>query len=307
MRSPASVCQLSYIRTALLLIPILLQRGQLQQPPESIPTWMLCNALKPVISQNARVEVLQGWSLLGDFREGLKWLCKRKCTDEEITRRDGSVQLWIHKNHIVSGENIWSVEIRGLFFNPSIEDLNKNDIFNNKNNQDPRQSDVISKNYSSSCVCDGEMEKKSGPGIRRKSVSFADDVIVYLYDKDSPAHNLHPEPDNTTSSSSNLLSEILFDNNGLEWEDDFLALEKNCHLHNHPKSCPFSLPTQNWTIPKPKTCINEVWLIRYSGAEEKEESCQHHSLCSHIHTHTGAHTLFKDSPLATSGAGSKHL
>lgn len=86
-------------------------------------------------------------------------------------------------------------------------------------------------------------------------MSFADDVIVYLYDKvilmDGPTDESHLE------SSSSLISDILFDDNGLEWEDDFLALEKNCPSHSCPESRRLTspLPTQNWTVNMPKSFV----------------------------------------------------
>ncbi|KAJ0044256.1 hypothetical protein NL108_003948 [Boleophthalmus pectinirostris] len=311
-----------------------------------------------------------GGACLVISQDGVDWFCKKRCTDENITKRDGNVQLWISKNHMDSGESellsfyclhdsgsgwtnkgttqftvcsvpaldscgnqhaftlpfinsayaeqspwtdlpktpdnvnyitknlncspkervvilykdnflanlisdainchdIWPVEITGPFLNADIEDVNRPDIFKTRNTQS-HSDNVINKNYSDSFIYDGEMEKKSGLRHRRKSVSFADDVMVYLYDKDSPADKFHPEPDNTTSSSSNL-SEIFFDNNGLEWEDEFLALE-NCHLHNHKESCPFSssLPTQNWTIPKPKHLSQSCLFLTHVNESDLE-------------------------------------
>ncbi|KAJ0015785.1 hypothetical protein NQD34_014075 [Periophthalmus magnuspinnatus] len=310
----------------------------------------------------------RGGACLVISQDGLDSFCKRKCTDEEITKRDGSVQLWISKNHMVSDESellsfysphdsgsSWSnkgkkqstvcplptldscrnhhaltplpfinstyadlpsttdnvnyftknlnrnpkerivilykdnfvaklisdaiycrdvlpMEITQPFLNTNIEDANRPDIFKkNKNNNQSLSDNVIDKDYCGNCICDGELEKKSGPGTRRKSVSFADDVIVYLYDKDSPAGKLHPEPDNSRSSTFNL-SEILFDDNGLEWEDDFSALEKNCHPHKYPESCPFSasLPTQKWTIPKPKSLPQSCLFLTHVNESDLE-------------------------------------
>ncbi|XP_074476321.1 uncharacterized protein LOC141758629 [Sebastes fasciatus] len=68
---------------------------------------------------------------------------------------------------------------------------------------------------------------------RRKSVSFDDDVMVYLFDQESPTVELHSEA--CTSPP-----DVTLEDSGLEWEDDFSALEKNCHFPQHAPS----LPTQ---------------------------------------------------------------
>ncbi|XP_068161424.1 uncharacterized protein [Antennarius striatus] len=60
---------------------------------------------------------------------------------------------------------------------------------------------------------------------KRMSVSFDDDVIVYLFDKESPIVELHTGP--CTSLLSNFSCKDTSENPGLEWEDDFSTLEKS--------------------------------------------------------------------------------
>ncbi|XP_042364282.1 uncharacterized protein LOC121959151 isoform X2 [Plectropomus leopardus] len=64
---------------------------------------------------------------------------------------------------------------------------------------------------------------------KRKSVSFDDDVMVYLFDQDSPTMELHPE------ACTVLPEDTLEEDSGLEWDDDFSVLEKinnSCHFHS---------------------------------------------------------------------------
>ncbi|XP_067344290.1 uncharacterized protein [Channa argus] len=90
----------------------------------------------------------------------------------------------------------------------------------------------------------------------RKSVSFDDDVRVYLFDQESPTVELHSEPCTSVPNSYSCpLPDVTLEDNGLEWEDDFSALEKNCHFQcvRHSKDYTFSLPTQRWmSLPRPE-------------------------------------------------------
>ncbi|KAG7226422.1 hypothetical protein INR49_013834 [Caranx melampygus] len=83
----------------------------------------------------------------------------------------------------------------------------------------------------------------------RKSVSFDDDVTVYLFDQETPTVELHSEPcTSLPSSSSCTLPDVTLDYSGLEWEDDFSTLEKNCHYRcvGRSRHHDLSLPTQSW-------------------------------------------------------------
>ncbi|CAL9698869.1 unnamed protein product [Knipowitschia caucasica] len=142
--------------------------------------------------------------------------------------------------------------------NEDVEHLKTPDVPKNKNNN---LNHVI--NNDNSDICE-EVKIKPRLKIRRKSVSFADDVIVYLYDKDSPTVRMDPD----SSSSSNPLTEVLHDDNSLEWEDDFLALEKNCHPQTHLE--PFTFRSANATIPKRQSLVlsqNCLFLTHISEAD----------------------------------------
>ncbi|XP_059180882.1 uncharacterized protein LOC131959683 isoform X2 [Centropristis striata] len=89
----------------------------------------------------------------------------------------------------------------------------------------------------------------SGREKKRKSVSFDDDVMVYLFDQESPTMELHSE-------ACTPLPDVTLEDSGLEWDDDFSALEKNCHFQQYT----LSLPTQSSTALSrrsflPQTCL----------------------------------------------------
>lgn len=153
----------------------------------------------------------------------------------------------------------WPVWITGRCVNNNIEDVfkavdpDRSNLSTSKDHQDHSQTYVIHKEQTDSYIKEDGLttEERSG-GVRRKSVSFADDVIVYLFDKDSPTEVPR------LMSSSSVCSDNLFDDNGLEWEDDFLALEMNRQTLGRPKHWrrPTSpLPTQNWTLNMPKSFV----------------------------------------------------
>ncbi|XP_026207157.1 class A basic helix-loop-helix protein 15 isoform X1 [Anabas testudineus] len=83
-----------------------------------------------------------------------------------------------------------------------------------------------------------------------RSVSFDEEVIVYMFDQDSPISELHSEPciSHPGRHSSDLSDDTLEDI-GLEWEDDFSALETNRHFQyvRHRWDRSFSLPTPGRT------------------------------------------------------------
>lgn len=144
------------------------------------------------------------------------------------------------------------VGITGRCLNNNFEDvfqsmeLDWSDAPNNNDQHEQSQRDVIDEGQTDGYICDEGRTEEMSAGVRRKSVSFADDVIVYLYDKDSPTEESHPE------SSSSLISEILFDDNGLEWDDDFLALEEKCRPHSRPRRRTSALRSLDWTVKRPK-------------------------------------------------------
>ncbi|XP_041672120.1 uncharacterized protein LOC121528651 isoform X2 [Cheilinus undulatus] len=123
------------------------------------------------------------------------------------------------------------------------------DVNNNTNNSveiqhnEPQKSSLI---YGALKVSSG----RDKTGAKRKRVSFVDDVTVYLFDQESPTVELRAGPCTFLPSSySCILPEVTFEDTGLEWEDDFSALEKNCHFQ-HVRCAPqhnFSLPAQSCT------------------------------------------------------------
>ncbi|XP_060884769.1 serine/threonine-protein kinase LMTK2-like isoform X1 [Labrus mixtus] len=94
----------------------------------------------------------------------------------------------------------------------------------------------------SSSICDslGDLLRKDKKSTKRKSVSFEDDVTVYLFDQESPTLELHAGPYVSRPSHNSNLPEATLEDTGLEWDDDFSALENNCHSQ-------LSLQTQSCT------------------------------------------------------------
>ncbi|XP_047183794.1 uncharacterized protein LOC118287928 [Scophthalmus maximus] len=93
----------------------------------------------------------------------------------------------------------------------------------------------------------GESPGRDGDVKMRRSVSFNDDVIVYLFDQESPTAQLRSEPLTSLPSSSACdLPDVTYEDSGLEWEDDFSALERSSRLQRDGHHAP-SLPTRSWT------------------------------------------------------------
>ncbi|XP_028332951.1 class A basic helix-loop-helix protein 15 isoform X1 [Gouania willdenowi] len=85
---------------------------------------------------------------------------------------------------------------------------------------------------------------------RRKSVSFNEDVVVFLFDEKSPTLKLQTECCTFPSGSSSYnLPVFTMEDNGLEWEDEFATLERNDHLQRFKPAppCNVSLPTPAFT------------------------------------------------------------
>lgn len=70
---------------------------------------------------------------------------------------------------------------------------------------------------------------------QRKSVSFDDDVMVYLFDQERPTMKLLSGPPSPLSDAYDCnLTEVLEE--GLEWDDDFSAVEKSSHFQHGRRS-----------------------------------------------------------------------
>ncbi|XP_053269226.1 uncharacterized protein LOC128426403 [Pleuronectes platessa] len=84
----------------------------------------------------------------------------------------------------------------------------------------------------------------------RRSVSFDDDVTVLLFDKEGPTMELRPEPSTSLPNTATFnLPDVPLDDCGLEWEDDFSALEWSWHLQRVSRSLHSTLSpsTPSWT------------------------------------------------------------
>ncbi|KAM4525260.1 class A basic helix-loop-helix protein 15 isoform 1-T1 [Odontesthes bonariensis] len=90
---------------------------------------------------------------------------------------------------------------------------------------------------------------KDGNVKMRKSVSFDEDVLVYLFDQESPTVELHSEHCILSPCScSGTPPEVPSEDAGLQWEDDFWALDNNTsHFQYGRHSHTLSLPTWGWS------------------------------------------------------------
>ncbi|CAL8302149.1 unnamed protein product [Lota lota] len=117
------------------------------------------------------------------------------------------------------------------------------------------------------------LQKPVGDQRAVRHVSFCDEVIVYLFDQESPtrpqsslssaSYNEYPS---NPSSYPNNHQDLALDH-GFEWEDDFTALDwasptkRNCHQwrqHSDPSPQRFHSLSQQQTPPRyqlPKTCL----------------------------------------------------
>ncbi|XP_017273869.1 class A basic helix-loop-helix protein 15 isoform X2 [Kryptolebias marmoratus] len=100
-----------------------------------------------------------------------------------------------------------------------------------------------------SCQNNGNLRhscRRDGNGKLKKSVSFEEDVVVYLFDQESPTLMLLSEScTSPTNSFSSNLPAVTPENADLQWEDDFSVLEKTCCFHFHT----FPLPTRDRSAP----------------------------------------------------------
>ncbi|XP_047465063.1 class A basic helix-loop-helix protein 15 isoform X1 [Mugil cephalus] len=95
----------------------------------------------------------------------------------------------------------------------------------------------------------GGLSRRDGSVKMKKSVSFDEDVTVYLFDQESPTLELHSEPGTSMPSSNSCnLPIVSLEDSGLEWDDDFLT---DCHFQHNT----LSLPTQSWAaVSRPERC-----------------------------------------------------
>ncbi|XP_069012065.1 class A basic helix-loop-helix protein 15 isoform X2 [Embiotoca jacksoni] len=103
----------------------------------------------------------------------------------------------------------------------------------------------------------GESSGRDRNRKMRKSVSFDDDVMVYLFDQESPTLELHSEPCTSLPSSH---PGFTSEDNGLEWEDDFSALEKSYRFQCTSRPQQLSLPAQSCSA-RQRGCLPQTCLV----------------------------------------------
>ncbi|XP_029311822.1 serine/threonine-protein kinase LMTK2-like [Cottoperca gobio] len=117
----------------------------------------------------------------------------------------------------------------------------------NTNDSNGNQHEAVNRDHFNNLKSLKSCRIYGAPGVlsqrdfnKRRSVTFDDDVIVYLFDQGSPTMELHSE---ACSSPP----DVTLEDSGLEWEDDFSALEKNCHFQcvRHSPQRSLSLPTRS--------------------------------------------------------------
>ncbi|XP_034563223.1 uncharacterized protein LOC117829703 isoform X2 [Notolabrus celidotus] len=148
------------------------------------------------------------------------------------------------------GDTAWNIGENNV-----ISDLPKSTAnqLHNPNTNTNSSAGIQCKDLQKSCQIHGAprvVSKTDKKAKRRKSVSFVDDVMVYLFDQERPTLELHSGPCTPIPSSySCTLPDVTLEDIGLEWDDDFSALEKNCHFQHVRDSqhYNFSLPTQSCT------------------------------------------------------------
>ncbi|XP_069547451.1 class A basic helix-loop-helix protein 15 isoform X1 [Brachyistius frenatus] len=103
----------------------------------------------------------------------------------------------------------------------------------------------------------GESSGRDRNRKMRKSVSFDDDVMVYLFDQESPTLELHSEPYTSLPSSH---PDFTSEDSGLEWEDDFSALEKSYRFQCTSRPQQLSLPAQSCSA-RQRGCLSQTCLV----------------------------------------------
>ncbi|XP_034050443.1 serine/threonine-protein kinase LMTK2-like [Thalassophryne amazonica] len=101
-------------------------------------------------------------------------------------------------------------------------------------------------------TCSGPTSGSDRNIKKRKSVLFDEAVTVYVFDQESPTLELHSEPHTSLSSNRSYnLPDVAFEDSGLEWEDDFSALEKSRHYQHVKQSvsqnCSRAPTRHSWT------------------------------------------------------------
>ncbi|XP_070846933.1 uncharacterized protein [Chaetodon trifascialis] len=147
---------------------------------------------------------------------------------------------------------------------------------NNNNSSTGIQHELVSRDNLNTCnlksllkscqICDapGVLPGRDKDVKKRKSVSFDDDVMVYLFDQESPTLELHSGPCTSLPSSLSCnLPDVSIEGSGLEWEDDFSALEKSCHLQcvRQSQHHTLSLPVQSCSALSRRLFLSQTCLF----------------------------------------------
>ncbi|XP_076007702.1 uncharacterized protein LOC143001797 [Genypterus blacodes] len=151
---------------------------------------------------------------------------------------------------------------------------NKETEMDARDNEDVLNCNSGLKPYES-CDAAGGSQGHSGGGKKRKSVSFLDDVTIYLFDQECPTLQLYRQLE--PSSHAYNLQELPLEDMGLEWDDDFSALERNCHYrcvtHSSASSrCePPERPERSWTaLSRPQQFfLSQTCLFLNPGTESE--------------------------------------
>ncbi|XP_053709506.1 serine/threonine-protein kinase LMTK2-like [Synchiropus splendidus] len=94
-----------------------------------------------------------------------------------------------------------------------------------------------------SCEKPKQAEKLSRRSKRRRSVSFVDDVMVFVFDQECPTMELQGDSCTNSPPPCSWAEDC-----GLEWEDDFSALERSSRLQPVSQHHSVSPATKTWTL-----------------------------------------------------------
>ncbi|KAK9530626.1 hypothetical protein VZT92_012114 [Zoarces viviparus] len=213
--------------------------------------------------------------------DGLNWISKRRCSDKGIKKRNEELQLLIFAGEMIQAdEELQAIacvlDQRGSASSQlcrnrdtgwHISDDNALSAAHgpNTSNSKGNQHELVVRDNFHNLKSRLESCHIYAPGVssgsdanvkKRKSVSFEDDVMVYLFDQESPTLELHSE-------AYTSLPDVTFEDSGLEWDDDFSALEKNGHFQcvRRSQQHTSSLPTQSSTALSRRFLLSQTCLF----------------------------------------------
>ncbi|CAJ1080718.1 uncharacterized protein LOC117829703 isoform X2 [Xyrichtys novacula] len=188
-----------------------------------------------LITKGLNVEIQQDDRVIIFCNEDIPLtLCGDICSTEDYGRSTGDTGWNISDNNVISD---FKHSTASQLHNPT-SNVNR---FLRIHDEDPQKSCQV---YGAPRV----LSRRDKKATKRKSVSFDDDVTVYLFDQETPTLELHTGHYTPLSSSYSCSPpDVTLEDIGLEWEDDFSALEKNCHFQHvrHSQHNTFSLLGQS--------------------------------------------------------------